>query len=202
MKLPNKCGNVYIKFDDDNNPEYGFVVDEKSRTKSIINFLIMTNKKIDTIVLPNLVPNSIISAEELKKGSDELANYDSFGRYVLGEVKICKNCFKGIKKAKIVIPFNGSIMVDWGSFDDNAQIEFVTDKNLALKHVYRMFDTVVGYEHENWVLIADKSLKFDGSLNGDKYSIEAYHNVNINHKPTFLSLTNCGNENEQNSVVL
>ena len=207
MELPKKCGSVYIKFDKEKNPEYGFIVDEEYGTKRIRKFLIMTNKNINTIILPNLVHESIVSAKEIKSCTDELTSkhnnrFDKFERYVFGEVEICENCFKGIKKAKIVIPFNGSIMIDYGSFDNNAQIEFVTDQNLSLKHVYRIIDTIVGYEHENWTLVADKSLKFDGFLNGDECSIQDYNNVSINHQTTFYTLTNSARENEQGSPVL
>ena len=165
MKLPNKCGSVYIKFDDDNNPEYGFVVDEKSRTKSIRNFLIMTNKKIDTIVLPNLVPNSIISAEELKKGSDELANNDSFGRYVLGEVKICKNCFDNIFRIDCIysknfdrvfiglVRYNEKSYIKTFIYDISSIDRFILQSYKKSKKIYTLKVQLKGQDIQDLVLL-------------------------------------------------
>lgn len=116
MNLPKKCGNIYIKFDDDNNPEYGFEIENLYHNQKYIKkFIVMTDKKIDTIILPKLIENGIdaghITNEDWSKRFFLL-----FERYATGEIRFCNKSFNGIKDAKIIVPFTGSIMIDYGSF--------------------------------------------------------------------------------------
>ena len=39
MKLPKKCGDMYIMFDDNNAPEYGFLCEQNYDTYSIKKFV-------------------------------------------------------------------------------------------------------------------------------------------------------------------
>lgn len=191
MNLPRKCGNVYIKFDENNNPEYGFEIDSYRDKKYIKKFIIMTDNKIDTIIFPKLFEKGeSIDAGHITQKDWSNRFFLSFEKYATGEVKLCSDCFKGIKNAKIIIPFTGSIMVDYGSFEKDANIEFITKSNLSLKQVYRRFDTGFDYEHENWTLIADKSFNFDGKICGDDYYVEDYNEENIDYKVANLKLKN------------
>ena len=113
--------------------------------------------------------------------------------YIEGRVKICDGCFQGIKKAKIIVPFENSIMLDWGCFEDDAEIEFLLPENLTLKQIYRRFDTGFDYEHENWTLIGDKNItgQFDwGGFLGEHFSIFDYNEEELEHKVANLSTTN------------
>ena len=176
MDLPKRCGDVYIKFDKKNNPEYGFRIERGSNKKYIKQFIKMTDKKIDTIILPMLIDdNDSISVKDISPDDWSNEYYLLFVKYVTGEVEICENCFKGIKNAKIVIPFDGSVSIAYGSFDKDANIEFVTNSDLRLKHVYRTYDTGFDYAHDNWTLIADKCFIFDGRICGDDYCVRNYY---------------------------
>ena len=205
MNLPKKCGDVYIKFDENNNPEYGFKITENYRNQKYIeNFIKMTDKNIDTIILPKLFDKGE-SIEAEKISSEDWSNkyYLFFEEYVTGEVRLRPDAFKGIKNAKIVVPFTSSIMIDYGSFDKDANIEFITSPNLRLKQVYRCFDTAFDYEHENWTLIADKSFNFDGRICGDDYTIKDYNEENVNYKAANIKLTNINTskENEEGKTL-
>ena len=94
--------------------------------------------------------------------------------YITGRVKICDGCFSGIEKARIVVPFESSIMLDWDSFDRDAEIEFVLRKNLTLKQIFRRFDAGYDYEHENWTLVGDKKIIGQCEFAGDNYAIMDY----------------------------
>ena len=169
MNLPKKCGNMYIMFDENNNPEYGFEVGKGYKNYLIKKFHIMCDKKIDTIVLPKLFEDDTQRYADIDKESEY-----SFHYYLTGNVKICSDCFNGIKKARIIVPFVSSVMIDWGSFEEDAEIELVLHKNLDLKTVYRRFDTGFDYEREYWTLIGDKDLTGSSRLCGDDYSVREY----------------------------
>ena len=179
MNLPRKCGEMYIKFDDNNEPEYGFLVGFNSINK----FIKLCDKEIDTIILPPIVESekcAVESIDENKKQDKFMleAEKDYLQDYITGRLKICDKCFKGIKKARIIVPFENSVMLDWGCFDSDAEIEFVLPKNLGLKQIKRRFDTYFDYENENWTLIADKNISGNLGWRGfssDFYSIDEYN---------------------------
>lgn len=199
MNLPRKCGNIYIKFDENNNPEYGFEVEDGYHDRKLIRkFIIMTDKPIDTIILPKFFEKGL-DASHITNEDWNKRFYLLFERYATGEVKLCEDCFKGIKDAKIIVPFTGSIMIDYGSFDGDANIQFITNNNLRLKQVYRRFDSGFDYEHENWTLVADKSFNYQGTMCGDDYYVEDYNEKNLKHKVANIKLKNktFSNENEK-----
>lgn len=181
MNLPKKCGDMHIKLDDNNEPEYGF---EVSGNK-IINFVKLCDKPIEEIVLPRLADD--IECPRLEDNST-FAPYTTnmqkktMKKYVNGNIKICDGCFSGLKKATIVVPFENSVMLDWGSFDRDAEIEFVVPEDYALKQVYRRFDAGYDYEHENWTLIADKNLDANfeyNSLGHESYCVMDYNEEDL-----------------------
>lgn len=184
MNLPRKCGKLYIKFDESNQPEYGFEV----VGQQIKKFVPLTDKNFETIILPKLVEDyafDIPSKEEVGPYKSLLYYRNrEMCDYVVGSEKVCADCFKGLKKAKIVIPFENSVMFDWGSFDQDAQIELIVPDSLALKQVYRCFDTGFDYEHENWTIVADKSLAEQFSMGGfgkDDFAIWDYNEADLDY---------------------
>ncbi len=82
-------------------------------------------------------------------------------RYAVGAYKVARDCFRGIKKLKIIAPADYAIMLDWGCFDDNSEVEIVLPKNMTLKQVYRCFDTGFEYQRENWTLISHKDFNYE-----------------------------------------
>lgn len=194
MNLPRKCGNFYIKFDDNNNPEYGFEVEERGfRSKNfyIKKFHLFTDKKIENIILPKLIDKSVLYPGIIKE-IDKYRNsvFLSLDQYLKGEVRFCEGCFSGSKKLNITVPFNGSIMLDWGCFEDDAEITFTTSNELALKQVYRQFDTGFDYERENWTLVADKNLQYNGNLCGDSFYVEDYNEDDLVYTVANIKMLN------------
>lgn len=192
MNLPRKCGQLYIKFDESNQPEYGFDV----VGNQIKKFISLTDNVVKSIILPKLVDDCTFDISSIdEKSSYKLLLYNQkikMQNYVLGRVKICDGCFKGLKEAKIIVPFENSVMLDWGAFEENAKIELVIHKNLTLKQVYRRFDTGFDYEHENWTLIGDKKVSgqfgWDGFM-GEGFSIMDYNEKDLDYTLADFTLT-------------
>ena len=105
MKLPKKCGDLWIKFDENNMPKYGFKVDGNVIKK----FYSFTEKEIDTIVLPKIVKD--VDLEESFKDRKNIEVH----RYLTGNVKFKDWCFDECKNLskhlKIVVPFKNSINI-------------------------------------------------------------------------------------------
>lgn len=185
MELPIKCGKMYIKFDKNNHLEYGFEV----KGNQIKKFIPLTDNEIDSIVLPRLVDDNEFDFSSIdENGHCKALIYNQKRKirdYVTGSVKICDGCFDGLNKAKIIVPFENSIMLDWGSFEKNAEVELVIPDNLTLKQIYRRFDDGFDYERENWTLIADKKITgqfgFDG-YGKDDFSILEYNEEDLDYK--------------------
>jgi len=187
MKVPKKCGNMYIMFDENNEPLYGFEVYGNKITK----FIPLTDKKsiYNCIVLPKIVesekPEVPCVGDKEESWHMQYWQKKAYCDYISGNVKICPGCFEGIDKARIIVPFENSIMLDWSSFDDDAQIELVLPKRLELKQIHRMFDDGFDYARENWTLIGDKSIAGEFSFGGfrsDDYSIADYDEKRLDYK--------------------
>lgn len=185
MDSPQKHEKMYIKFDENKIPQYGFEVDGRR----IIRFAPLTNKKIETIFLPKIVEDNVFVLPNIdEKNPNKYSLYfakRNMRDYITGSVKIRDGCFKGLKNARIVVPFENSVMLDWGSFDDSASIELVLPNSLALKQIYRMFDTGFDYEHENWTLIGDKTIPGQfgfGGYDKEDYSIMDYNEADLDYK--------------------
>ena len=178
MRLLKKYGYMYIKLDDHNEPEYGF---EVSGNK-IERFVPLCDKPINEIVLPKIVESQEFDLTSIDmKSQNRAALYHQKKKmrdYIRGSVKLCDGCFHGISKAKIVVPFENSVMIDLSSFDKDAEIEFVMPENLTLKQINRTFDAGYDDESDNWTVIADKKIAgtFDmGSIGSDTYTIAEYN---------------------------
>ena len=149
MRTPKRCGGMYIMFDENSVPLYGFKVKKTNDCCYLENFVLLSNKRIDKIVLPKVVA-SMPYDNDMKNGK-------AFN-YLKGALRIKSNCFKGIKEAKIYVPFDNSIMMCYGAFDDEAKIDFVTKSNLTLFNVYHRYDAGWDYNEETWTIIGDKNL--------------------------------------------
>ena len=163
LKLPKKSGEMYIYFDENNIPLYGFKVE----WKNIVQFVRLADELPEFIVLPKINEKEFVPKHEFNL-ADLDTSFIAEG-YVKGNIKLCDGCFKGIRSAKIVLPFNTSVMLDWGCFDKGAKIEFVVPQNIGLKQVYRTFDTGFDYEHENWPILCDKRIICDIADYKDSY---------------------------------
>ncbi len=167
-----KCGDLYVYFDENKNPLYSFEVDYNRIKK----FHLMSEKLPEEIILPKIeiseddylkINNScMLGANDLLKKYKEKKFITSdcreiLEKYATGAFKVATGCFAGIKKIKLVAPVNYSIMLDWGCFDYNAEIELVLPKDMTLKQVYRLFDTGFDYERENWTLISHKDFNYE-----------------------------------------
>lgn len=204
MKLPKKCGNMYIMFDDKNQPLYGFEVYENKITK----FIPLTDNEsiYRCIVLPKIVENSKpeVPNVEDKDVPKSLLWFQKMQHrdYITGSVKIGVGCFDGVQRARIVVPFENSIMLDWGCFDRDAQIELVLPKRLSLKQVARRFDTGFDYEREVWVLVGDQSINGDLSVGySDNYSIADYDEKNLEYKIANLKVSHLLPDNIRKQVT-
>ena len=187
MKLPKKCGEMYIMFDDAGAPEYGFkvFVNQYSGKAVIEEFIPLSSGTFKTIVLPKVIDDQelvVYNAKDL-----DISKYSSIRwgsqwkaetmltKYATGNITITDDCFKGIKEATIVVPFKNSVMLDWGSFEKDAKINLVLPKGFCLKQIYRTFDTGFDYEHENWTLIADEKLGGQWGSHSDHLSVLEYN---------------------------
>lgn len=187
MNTPKRCGKMYIKFDDKNQPEYGFEV----AGTNIKKFIPLTDNEsiYVSIILPKLIDSAkpeITSIDESNPHKSILYMQKQKMRdYVTGKVKICDSCFEGVKKARIIVPFENSIMLDWGSFDEDADIELVMAKDLDLKQIYRRFDAGYDYERENWTLVGDKNISGQfgfGGFGSDDFSVVDYNEEDLDYK--------------------
>lgn len=188
MKLPKKCGDMYIMFDDNNQPEYGFLCEQNYDTYSIKKFVNLKQDAPEFIVLPKLNEDTLYLDSKSEKEAD-IANFNFYDfPYITGLITIEPKAFKGVNDADIVIPFNTSVALDWNCFDDNSNITFLLPDSMNLKQIYRRFDTGYDYESEHWTLIADKKLNGSNYENRDSYSVSDYDNDNkyvnysVNHE--------------------
>ncbi len=193
MNFPIKCKNMYIKFDANKNPEYGF---EVSGNK-ILKFVPLSNDKIDTIILPCIAPSELFEMPKLNykeiNNSWQFFCIKKIKKYVDGAIEISPYCFKGIDKAKIIAPFENSIKIDTLAFDDNAKIEFIVHHNLTLKQVHKIFNSGIIYEKENWLLIGDKTVSgsFDaGGFSREQYLINDYDKELIDNNSASVTVLN------------
>lgn len=173
---------MYVMFDESGNQEYGFIVEEgmgwPRKQFRIKEFIKMCDKDINTIVLPKLVNDEEIRYEENKYDFKKLDNFtigSLYNNYVDGRVMLSCGCFKNVKNATIVVPFNSSVMIDSGSFDKDANIELILHKDLDLKIVRKTFDMVVDYGFEIFTLIGDKKLKGNFAFGKDDYDVADYN---------------------------
>ena len=146
-----RCGDLYIYFDENNISSYAFKVNLDFNI--IESFINLRDKMPAEIFLPNIndqsyiVENNIFT-KDFKKAS----------QYLKGNIIVGDNCFKGIKKLKIIAPFNFSVSFDLKAFDKDAVIEISTLANMGLIKVNYTFQTAVDEENECWILLGQKNL--------------------------------------------
>lgn len=170
---------MYIKFDQQNNPEYGFVVDRQVITK----FYPLCDRKVEKISLPVFATDAVMSNAEMARSLQAKQKFvkdkqlvavaqcdDDLITYAQGSVKIASGCFAGIKRLQIAAPVDYSVMLDWGCFDQDSQIELLLPPDMGLKQVGRMFDTGFDYARESWTLIAHQNFNFTNADARDSYS--------------------------------
>lgn len=173
------CGKMYIKFDQQNNPEYGFVVDDR---QVITKFYPLCDRKLEKISLPVFATDAVMSNEEMARSLQAKQKFvkdnqlsaaaqcdDDLITYAKGSVKIASGCFAGIKRLQIAAPVDYSVMLDWGCFDKDSQIELLLPPDMGLKQVGRMFDTGFDYARENWTLIAHQNFNFTSVDSHESY---------------------------------
>lgn len=165
-------GNKYVKFNKDGYAEYGFIV-EGGRIKKFINY--DQDLKIPNfIVLPNLNADEYVPTEYF----DFFMDGDKCGeKYINGNIVIEKNCFKGIKKATIIVPINTSVKLCYGCFDDDAKIDFVVSNNMGFKQIFRT-STNCEYSYMQdgtWTLLADSRIDVDFMTNISGYGSVEYN---------------------------
>lgn len=146
-----RCGDLYIYFDENNISSYAFKVNLDFNI--IESFINLRDKMPAEIFLPNIngqsyiVENNIFT-KDFKKAS----------QYLKGNIIVGDNCFKEIKKLKIIVPFNFSVSFDLKAFDKDAVIEISTLANMGLIKVDYTFQTAVDEENECWILLGQKNL--------------------------------------------
>lgn len=162
-----KCGQMWIKFDENNEPEYGFQVNGRK----IERFLNLSDKEVNKVILPDICEEEPYTPEDLKFIVEHLndSNYflnskNSLQSYLKGQIRISPGCFNGSFKnaeqpIKIIVPFEHSLLIDHGAFDDDTKPKFILKKGMQIFKVNRRFDTYFDYEYEFWPLIARKEIK-------------------------------------------
>lgn len=166
-----KCGEMYIKFDKYNEPEYGFIVDGKD----IIQYVNLSEKDHKKIILPSLVEDEKYVQPIISKNrEDSFFNKRYIKNYVRGSITICEGCFAWVKKAKIVLPFENSIIFNAKSFEEMAEIGFVAPENFDIKKIISSCYNGFEMERDEWLLLGDKTLSGEFSLGGNHYSVHEY----------------------------
>ena len=192
-----KCGQLWIKFDKNNEPEYGF----KVQGRKIEEFLNLSDREVNKVILPEICEEQAYSPEDLKfiieHANDENRFLRSTNRgilksYLRGQTVISSNCFKGCLKkteqpVEIIMPFNHSLMIDHGAFDDDIKPKFILKNGMQIFIIKRMFDTYFDYEREFWALIGRNEIK-DVSLSESREDIDVskfepnrYYNIDVDY---------------------
>ena len=199
MNTPKKFGNVYVKLKDEYTPEYFF---QTANGSKIGRFMPMKNKDVHDIILPQL-QDVETAMPKISKYADGACLYDSkkiVENYILGRAKICEDCFDGIKKLRITVPFESSIKLEQGCFDKDADVELVLHKNLTLKEVQRVHYTGFDYKIESWLLICDKKIPAEFSMGGfgyDQYLINDYNSNRCRQKIANIKISQIAEQVER-----
>ncbi len=191
-----RCGDLFIKFTKDGQPQYGFTYDAYHRTlKRYYNLhddptladLLAPVKRIELPVWdlaksPVKVDNQAMLAALQVYATPKSAT-DSIDRtfaeqvladYAQGGIKIADGCFAGQKELQLVVPGDYSVLLDWGCFDDDAKVELVTAPDMTLKQVSRTFDTGCDYAHENWTLLCHYDFNYAHEGSHESYFVRDF----------------------------
>lgn len=174
FELPIKCGEMYIKFNREHKPEYGFIV----KGNIIKTFVNLTDNLPQNIVLPYINQNAFVPT--CQKQMDIAKQLTAGENYVKGNIKIAQGCFQGLKSVNIVVPFNSSIMLYSKCFEEKAEVEMTVPTNMELKQVIRSFVTSMDYERESWTLLADKDIDIDIKTSYNSFTSKKYTEYDCN----------------------
>ena len=138
--------------------EYAFELDDAG---TLVKFHLPFWKKTNIITLPPpLIENFSLSSKDTKS------------KYLSGQIKISKDCFKNKGDLTLVLTSSSSISFEENCFDNGANIEFITPKNYAIKSVYVKSEGFFLYDLTSHLLLADKSITDNlkrVSTNNDEY---------------------------------
>ena len=155
-----KYGEMYIKFDENNEPEYGFIVDGENNITKYVNLSVKDHKKI---ILPSLV-----------------YDYKFYGpskSYLRGKVIICEGCFDWLRKVEIIVPFKNSIAISEKAFCETSEVGLVVPEGYGLRKIMRTCNDGVEKKRDEWVLVADKTMCGEFSFaSGDDYAVSECDN--------------------------
>lgn len=159
-----KCGDLYIKFDDQGVPEYGFEV----RGAQIRKFYNLKNdKEPKKIILPPVSIarlKSVLDDETLKDIEQEIKERGTtiytpaIARYIEGYVDIADECFCDLRDKEIIIKTNYPIAFGNEAFNNCQNISFVLPNNQIIYNAHETHNGAFDYEHFDWYLIGSKNL--------------------------------------------
>lgn len=159
-----KCGDLYIKFDEDGLPNYGFLVYDTTIKKF---FNMRNDKETEEIILPPILTKKLeeqfLDDEGLKYIGENLSEnminrYSiTINTYLKGYVNLEENCFDNLKNKKIIITTNYPIKFQDDAFLKCENISFVLPNNQTLYNIHECYNGYFDYEHSEWNLIGYKS---------------------------------------------
>ena len=159
-----KCGDLYIKFDDQGVPEYGFAV-QGMQIKKFYN--LKNDKEPKKIILPPISIErlkSVLDVEKLKEIKQEInengatSSTPAIADYLKGYVKIADECFCNLRDKEIIIKTNYPIAFGNKTFNNCQNISFVLPNNQIIYNVHETHNGAFDYEHFDWYLIGSKNL--------------------------------------------
>ena len=204
MKTPKLYENMYIMFDENNKPEYGFTFIGSNLQK----FIPLTDKKITSITLPMIVndnecPENIVNGF----GNDDIDSLNkkrAMQDYIYGYASISPRCFEGVKDAQIIIPFKNSLKLNWECFDHDANIELLVPESMSLKQIYRKLNGDFDSHYSTWTIVADKNICGEFGIdqyNEDSYSIRDYDEKIIKNKCANIKIISLTQNPSPNSEI-
>lgn len=124
-----KCGDMYIDFDENKNPKYGYTIDYDCYS---LNKLINLSHTPNTVVIPDATKDYAYNSE------DDLAH-----KFTV----VDHGCLRGLKNLTIIIPNGTNVVFEHGAFDYDTPINFVVPKGKEV--------TFVTQFSNGWIDIAD-----------------------------------------------
>ena len=176
--LPKNQGDFYVKFNSENLPEYGFLVDGTL----IVSFVNFTDRMPKMIFLPDLTDRiQPIDLDNNNYDVNEVVEVTLVHRnrkYLSGEVRLAKDCFKGVSDVTIVKTTKESLSINQNCFSPEANVSFILPENSVLKNVEINNDL---NERTVYPLIIDKNVlgKIEDHINFGRLqdlSVKDYRN--------------------------
>lgn len=182
MEKLRKCGQMWIKFDENNEPEYGFQV----KGRKIERFLNLSDREVTKVILPDICEEKAYSPEDLKYYIEHINDENRYlsskilKSYIKGQIVILSGCFKNSFKnaeqpIEIIVPFEHSLLIDYKAFDDDIKPKFILKNGMQIFKINRVFDTYIDFEYEFWPLIARKEINnLNYKENREDYSVSKF----------------------------